>query len=294
MALNMADRLEQQKSIDIDLEELKRFNEEMVTSNLITPDQLYADLALFKDYNIGALASFQHENRDIQTATRRHEIYQSMLDALPDYQNRQFDDIAHYFPRFGVSNDEIQTRLHDPYWSSYIFHHAPLTPYINTMRGQIAVNVNHSAVIGKRDPIELTINTYPIRLSEINRHFVGLYFANLLRTTVRVIYLDMTKVRLHDISSYDEIYTYYFVDLFKAKDIRDAYSALKFIRKRLYAPKLFGPTVNPMIDTKKEELIVKSHCDVLTLFSFVHPRLFSAMLPEKPSVDQSDNEKKDA
>ena len=136
-------------SIHIDKAELDRLNQEMIVSDLITPDRLYVDLALIKDFNIGALLSFRDERKDTWKT-----LYQSIITALPEYQIRKFDDLAHYFPEFGLSNQTLRARIYDPEWAGHILHNAPITPFINTLRSQILVNVNHSAVIGKTDPID--------------------------------------------------------------------------------------------------------------------------------------------
>ena len=271
---------EEQTTLTVDENEIKRLNYEMIMSDLITPDKLYLDLRLFKDYTIGALLSFLYEIRNTRSKSDIETLYRIIINGLPAYQDRKFDDVSHLFPGLGYTNEDIQKRLKDPKWSRYVLHNSPVTPFISTLRSQIEVNVNHSAVSGKKDQIDLVINTYPMTLSDMDRHIVGLYFAQNLKVRVTVIHLDMTKLKLDDVINYDEIYTYYLPELFSHKDIRDAYTTLRFIRKRLYVPRLFGNKYDSKMDTNREAMIIKSRCDVLTLFDYVHPRLCSAVSPE--------------
>ena len=278
--LKSSDQEGDEPPLQIDEEELKRLNQEMIMSDLITPDKIYLDLALFKDFNIGALLSILREMRLTQPDVDRVALYKSIIMGLPEYQNRKFDDIAHHFPKFGVSTEDIHNRFRDPRWVKDILHNSPVTPFLETLRGQLAVNANHSTVSGKRDPVNLVINTYPLKLEEMDRHLVGLYFAQQFKVHVSVIYLDMKQVKLNDVVGYDEIYTYHFIDLFNSEEVREGYTALKFIRKRLFVPRLFGNKHTPGMNTEKEELITTSRCDILTMFKFVPVRLCSALSPE--------------
>ena len=268
------------KPLEIDEAELARLNNEMITSDLITPDRLLVDLMLVKDYNIATLLSFSYEWKKTRPEIDRAVLYDSLIKGLEAYQKREYDDIAGLFPKFGLTNEEIAVRRSDPNWSRYLIHTAPVTPFMDTLRGQIAVNVNHSAVIGKRDPIEITINTYPLQLPLIDQHIIGLYFSRSLQVQAKVIYLDMTKLSLSDVITYDEIYTYHFSELFSHEEIRLGYETLKFVRKRLFIPRLFGSEPDPKLTTEQQEILVKTRLDVLTQPKFFPVRLCSALSPE--------------
>lgn len=260
--------------------ELLAINQRMIESDLITSDWIYADLALFKDYNIGTLLSFYDERKAQLPPEAARALYQSILDVLPDYQQRKFDDLAHYFPKFGLTNAEIQARRRDPKWAGRILHNSPITPFVRTMKAQILTNVNHSRVIGKLDEITVVINTYPLQLSDQNRAVIGIYFADLLKVRVTVKYLDPNTFTLADVIKYDEIYTYYFRELFSHEDILAGYTALKFVSKRLFVPRIFGDTIVVRMDTQREEMIVKTRCDILTQFQYMPSLLCSSVSPD--------------
>ena len=268
-----------EQPLQIDEEELKRLNQEMIMSDLITPDRLYMDLCLVKDFNIGVLQSFRYERKPNILAEEYSALYQSILDGIPAYQSRKFDDIPYYFPKFGLTHDQFQARLHDPQWSSHILHDSPLTPFHKTIQAQILVNINHSKVAGKKDAIQLTINTYPLQLNHVNTNIVGIYFADLLKVDVHVVYWDLKKITLKDVLPFDEIYTYYYNLLFSHQDISNAYTNLKFVVKRLFAPKLFGIKVDHTVDLERAENIIDSQCNVMTHFKFLSTKIVSAMSP---------------
>lgn len=267
------------KDFDIDEQELEQLNQDMMLADLITPDRIYIDLALAKDFNIGTLLALRDERKTMLSVEAYSRLYQSILDGLPDYRDRKCDDIAHYFPAFGLTNKQIRERMNDPVWSSYILHNSPVTKFIQTMIEHTAINVNHSSVKCKKDDVHLFINTYPLRLNKIDESIVGLFFAELLKMRVTVQYLDVTKLRLQDVVGYDEIYTYYFKQMMDQEDIRNGYSTLKFIRKRLFVPKLFGETISATLIPEQEERIVKSRFDILTIFKFIPTHICSALLP---------------
>ena len=280
---------EDKKEIEVDEEEFKRRNAEMILSDLITPDNIYVDLALCKDYNIGVLLSFLSEWKKTSQEKNCSALYNHILASLPKYQNRKFDDIPHYFPEFQITQDQFNERLKDPMWARFILHNATITPYIESLIAQIAVNLNHSAVKGKKDEITFIINTYPLRLQPQDHYIIGMYFAQTLKVRASVVYMDMTSLKLEDVVTFDEIYTYHFVDLFSNESVRKGYSELKFVTKRLFVPKLFGNRYDPKMDTESEELKVKTHCDILTLFKFFPVNRCSAISP----VDGSQNSKKE-
>ena len=206
-------------------------------------------------------------------------LYKSMIAALPEYQVRKFDDIEKYFPNFNLTVEDVQNRLNDQKWASFILHNSPTTPYIEILRSQIAVNINHSVVSGKKDHIDIFLNTYPLKLNKMDQHIVGLFFAQEFGVRVTIIYKDPLELKFEDVIFYDEIYTYYLKELFSHEDIREGYTALKFVCKRLFVPKLFGKKFIKSLDTDREEIIIKTRCDILTTFTFFPVKLCSAISP---------------
>lgn len=273
--MNTPSEEKEKPEIKIDEEELKRFNKELIESELITPDKIYVDLVLCKDVNIGAILSFLKERKSSISKQDYVELYKKIIQKLPEYNERKFDDFETIFSFMDITNQQIKERLEDPLYAGWIFYHAPITNYIKIIAAQLALNANHSAVIGKRSPIEITVNTYPLQLTKEYINAIGHFFTSSFGVNVKVLYLDMTNLKLSDIYLFDEIYTYFFKEIFDVEEIRTAYSSLKFVSKRLYVTKLFG-SKNVGRDTEQEALYIQSRLDILTQFKMVHPRLFSA------------------
>lgn len=258
--------------------ERKRLNEEVLLGSLITPDRLYVDLALAKDYLIGALLDV-YQLPTVVPDTR----YIAIVEGLKGWSQRHFDDIALHFPSLKQTTAVLRHRLQDPQRAAWIFYRSPTTPFITTLSAQIAVNVNHSAVIGKKDPIFLTLNTHPLVLAERERHIAGLFFSQLLRVTVEVVCRDPATVSLEEYLSYDEIYTAYFVEYFAREDIRNAYTALKAVSKRLFVRRIFGDAPTPTMHIEQQQTYIQARMDVLTQFTFIPPTMFSAILSKGDS-----------
>lgn len=275
----------QQDNYNIDDEEIKRINEEWISSSLITPDRLYVDLRLLKDFNIGCLLSFamQKAHASQREGYTREDEYKEMYDKivalLPEYNQRRYDDVGHAFPFMEITSAQITERLADPRYSAFIFHHAPATRFVESLVAQIAVNVNHSAVAGKRDPIEILINTHPLRLDANCIKATGTFIAALLGVTVRVVYQDITKWQLAHMKIYDEVYTYHLKEIMDVQVINEEYSKMGFINKRLFAAKLFGNEFILHKDTTRDEVVIRTRLDILTQFTFINPHLFSAPPP---------------
>ncbi len=271
MSASTASFTESSSATTIDEAELKRINAEMIEGELITPDHIYLDLALFKDFIIGTLLHVLAERRVTMTPEAYTAFYhEALLAALPAWRERYFDDVAHSFPKFNLTTDAVRTRMADPAFARDIFYLSPVTQFVALIQAHIAINVNHSAVKGKRNPINLVINTYPLQLSAEDRHVVGIYFANLLRVNVTVILLDPTRVQLNDLVGYDEIYTAYFKQLFDhSPSLLEGFSALRFINKRLFVRRIFGDQYQPHCDITREMMVVKTRMDIMTQFTFV-------------------------
>lgn len=269
------EKTKDEKPIQIDEEELKRINNEMILSDLITPDRIYLELILFKDFNISTILSFLREKGNSISSEEYSSNYNQIIHKLPEYNDRYFDDFESIFPFLNISNEQIKQRLYDSNFSGFIFRTAPVTKFLDVLRSQLFVNINHSAVSRKRDPIELTINTYPLQLSKEDQFITGKFFSETYKVNVRVMYLDMIKLKLSDLLKYDEVYTYHPKEIFDCEEIRHAYTEMKFINKRIYIPRLFGYKIDKNKNIEQEALSVQTRLEILTNFKYLHPSLFS-------------------
>ena len=267
----------EQPSINIDEETIKKINNEMLTSALITPDFLYIDLRLLKDYNIGCLLSFLKERQKSISAEEYQSLYNQILSSLDEYNQRKFDDINYYFPFMNVDNETFKKRLHDERCASFIFHHSPLTKFMNVLKSQIFVNVNHSAVKGKHDPIEITFNTYPLKLNTQDKSSIGTYISRLLGVNVHVLYLDINNLESVDFTKIDEFYLYYFKEFIETETVRNDFTNLKYLNKKLFVAKLLGNTHTDQKAILQDEHIIRTRMDICSNFQFLPAHIFSTV-----------------
>jgi hypothetical protein len=266
---------EKPQTFDINEEELKKFNQDMIKSSLITPDQLYVELALLKDLTIGALLSFLKERKEIMTQEMYSSLYDKIIAKLPEYSARSIDDIEHFFPFMGVSTEQLKERLADKRYSAFIFHHAPATKFIDLLKAHLFVNVNHSAVIGKRDPIAITVNTYPLQLTKEDELITGVFLSTTLGINARVVYIELKDIRPETLLKFDEVYTYHLKELMDSEALKTAYSSMRFATKRLFVARLLGGKTDPSRNYDQEDLVARTRFDILTNFNFIPARSFS-------------------
>ena len=272
----------------IDENELKRFNEEMVTSSLITPDKLYVDLALLKDFNIGVILSILYDRKPHMQVGEYAALYKQLIAELPKYAKRTCDDIEYLFPFLKINNTEFKERFTDPQYTSFILHNSPITRFQHVLTGQLLINTNHSAVVGKKTAINIDINTYPLKLTKYDEYIVGAFVSTLYSVNTTTQYMDLTKIDATHVSKYDEIYTYYLPELLAHQNIRHAYSSMKFIMKRLFVPRIFGKQHEKIQDPIKEELAVKTRMDIMTRLEFFDTEKCSAEIPVDISIKGTD------
>lgn len=269
-----------EQKFDIDENELKKFNEDVINSSLITPDKIYLDLALLKDLNIGVILSILYDRKPSMQPGEYASLYKQLIAALPTYNKRSYDDVEHLFPFLKISNAEFRARFTDEAYASFILHNAPMTKFRHTLTGQLMINVNHSAVSGKRAAIELTLNTYPLKLSKSDEYLVGFFLAKTYNVNTCTQYINLKNLDASHVVKYDEIYTYYLPELLASDSVRQAYSSMKCVMKRLFVPRIFGPTYRANWDVVKEELATKTRMDIMTRLDYFDTERCSPDIPE--------------
>lgn len=268
------------EEFNIDKAQFDKLNEEAITSSLITPDRLYMDLALIKDLTIGVIISFLYDKKEHISNEEYSSLYKQMIDGLPKYIDRTFDDFEYLFPFLNKTNKEFEERLHDPKYAKFILHNAPITQFKDVLTGQLFINKNHSAVINKIDAIELTVNTYPLKLDKTDEYIVAKFLADNYKVNVNVLYIDLKNIDDKHVLKYDEIYTYFPRELFESSSIRKAYTEMKYIKKRLFLPRIFfGKYYKDNFDIVKEELLIQTRMDILTNLKYFPASNCSTVLP---------------
>lgn len=253
-----------EEDLKIDEDMLAQVNEKMIHDGMITPDTMYFDLGLFRDLVLGTLITLMSSK----------EQYAYFLSRIEAYRDRAFDDIDHVFPELGISTEQMLARLHDPAWHGRIFKVSPVTNFVHTMRGQMAVNMNHSAVVGKRTPITFVVNTYPLTLNAVDHHIIGVFLSRTYGVDVKVVCIPTDQLTMSFLSQFDEFYVYHTQAFMANDEIHRSISELKFIDKRIFAARLYGHRYVAVKSQQHTDLQIMHLIDISTTFRFMHPTMF--------------------
>ena len=186
-------------------EKLNMQNERDIKSGLMTPDFIYLDLSLCKDFTLGYVYWQLMKKTDPQYQQQR---YEDIFKEISKWQFRTFDDFEEYYPAYGIANEEIAAALNNPVYADAIFQHSPNTNFFNTIRMDLAINANHSAVaekftkrtvgdgryIRESTPITLFINTFPLKLSPGMNNSVGTFFNETFGVDVVIVTVDPSQL----------------------------------------------------------------------------------------------------
>jgi hypothetical protein len=267
--------IEKIKAIKQDKDALDKFSEKMITGGLITPDNIYIDLQYFKDLKLGSLMSLLYKESKINDVS---EKFNKIKLNMQKYTERKTDDLSKYFD-IGYTNDDIDNHLNDPQYSDEIFMLSPATAFIHVLSCQTQVNVNHSAVIGKRDVITFTVNTYPLNLGNTPKRLLGDFINSVYYCNCNVIYKSPSDIA-KTIKDYDELYLFNLDKLSQIDLFQKQFSELTFLGKRIFAPALFKDEHSYKIEESQVNGWLNLGCD----FTYVRSEQFS------PGVEK-DNKK---
>lgn len=157
---------------------LEAMNEKAIQNQFFTPDNVYIELGLFKDFSIGAVYMEQIVLRDDEE--RFNAIQQKLLPLIRDYQKRVYDTVEPWFEHIGYLDSDVDELLSKKEFHDYIFMFSPATHFLGALVRHTARNQNHSRPAGKyskkkidashyvMEPVDITyrINTFPLTLSE--------------------------------------------------------------------------------------------------------------------------------
>lgn len=186
-------------------ENLNNKNQKLIEQDLWTPDKLYLEFALCKDYYLGSV--YYLLAHDPKYHDQRAQIIKQIADNISAWQDRVWDDWDFYFPNFPITGDMIADLIADQKNHDEIFRLSPNTVYYALLRDDILTNINHSHVRGEFSriyidtsddgrhlrtyrPISLMINTFPLTLSQKRQDEVGPYIANLYGVDVTIMSKD--------------------------------------------------------------------------------------------------------
>ena len=263
--------------------EMKAFSEAMVKERMITPDRLYVDLALLKDLHIGAIMAMAlRESRE-----KAERVYGIIQKNLSRYRQRYFFDAAYYFSETGYTEAQIFSALNNREMADDIYRMAPMTEFLKTLIVHMAVNANHSAVLGKTDDVTVVLNTYPLKLSDPFAGALMIFLGDTLNANVTLRRHQLRSFPFSELAECDEFYLYYIHEFSHHPDVHKALSEMKFSGKRIFAIPNCGYTY--LLGRSQESLIQElAHVDttmsvVLETFKFIPIHLCSPALPPADS-----------
>lgn len=271
---------------DIDIQ---NYNRSIVEDELFTPDKMYLDWSLFRDPAIGAAITLLMDHPDQKLSAVK---FASMTNRIDAYQERDCSDVCHYFPELDLTPDIIRERLLDPTYQERIFHAAPFTLFIQILRAQLNVNINHSAVREKfkkvpvrpgkyrrdYDAIRLSINTYPLQLPERIQALIGVFFTRNYAVDVEILSIAPKDLDVSFLEKMDEIYTNNLVELLDNAAFSQALTDLRFVNKSIFAVRHLGmvrPWDLKLRAAEAEFIRLRSTLDVMSKFEWILPSAIS-------------------
>lgn len=179
----MSEELEEKNLFDET--KLEEMNRKAIQNQFFTPDNIYLELGLFKDFSLGALYfELLVQQKDEQ---KFNEVQKKVLPLIPEYQNRVYDTVEPYFDNIGYKDSDIDRILENSDYHDHIFLISPSTKFIQTIIKHMYRNQNHSAPANKYSKryidsshytleatdVSCRINTYPLTLSETTMKSLG-------------------------------------------------------------------------------------------------------------------------
>lgn len=285
----MSDNSEKKEQEQFTADHIRGLNDNLIKGDLIAPDKIYMDLGLLRDFRLGALLVLAFEKSEEEA----RRVYGHIIDKRSDYAKRAFLDMEHCYPEAGITNDEIDSVLKNPDYSDKILTASPVTSFLSVFASQMVVNVNHSAVMRKYDPVRVTINTYPLVLSKEWARLVGVFMAQNFGIETVVLSFDPTHASLKMMGAFDEYYLLNLREFSYNKEIHNALSNMEFQEKRIYAAQFLGPRVDPHLS---EELVAREFVKIETTFDvvvdsfkFIPPEKCSPPTEVRPTSSKSDS-----
>ena len=232
-------------------EELNARQAADLKSELFTPDVIYLELRLLKDYTIGALLALAAE----KDADEGERLFASIKKRLIGYDMRVIDDVAEFFPDFGLTTDEIEAVIADPQYTDRILMYAPGTQFIVALIENLRINVNHSEVDDRFEKVRLderghylknwrdvtyVVNTWPLP-SPTGRslHMIQEFMARTFQSNVIVISHDPKTLESKYYTTCDEFNFYQIGRHFENPNFADPTIRLGFANKSVFSSMVF-------------------------------------------------------
>jgi hypothetical protein len=161
---------------NFDAATIEAMNAKAVENQFFTPDHVYIDLSLLKDYPLGIAFTdiIQHRN-----AEHFESFQRSLMDVIHDYQKRTYDTVDPYLGSLGYTDETLADLLKNNLDHDQVFMVSPATHFFHTLIRHTIRNQNNSGPANKFTkqavdkqsyalkalPVTYYLNTFPLTLS---------------------------------------------------------------------------------------------------------------------------------
>lgn len=225
---------------------VKRLNSMIIEKEFETPDFIYIDLALVKDFYVGAAIEY------LKTQPNPDVLYDRMMKSLHLHQTR-ITHTPHALCRaLDTSPEMLGSIIANK--SSDVCLSSPMTPYPNTLRAHQTININHSQVSEKFKKVQIAqgkyikeyedvvfvINIWPLTsLNQEMHNLVAKFFRDNFLVNVLIIREDPEKIAVDFYTKCDHLHLYYLTSFLKNTRIHELMATTPYLDKRLFAAPLF-------------------------------------------------------
>lgn len=248
---------------------LNNKNQQVIEQDLWTPNKIYLEFSLCKDYTLGCVYFLLA--RDPRFKDCVQDVLSKIKANLSVWQDRVFDDFDRIYPDLPIRSADIDAVMADQASHDEIFRLAPNTVFYVLFRDDLYLNINHTHVRGKftkifidgdgdnsgrhvrsYDDIVVMINTYPLTLSEKVQPGIARFFANLYGVDVSLISRDPSGFTAADtwLKQIEQYYISKIGQWTKSPFIKEQfYESIGYIERHMAAIPLTDPRMAKIISS---------------------------------------------
>ena len=147
-----------------------KWNSEVMKPLLKQKEFMYIDLDVLFDFRLGALLSLMQAGE---------EDYQYIMSNVDKYLSTPTLECAKFFPKFGLSDDQLDDRASDPNYAAVMAAIAPPTRFLGEMKTMIKVINTLNASKETTNPLKITINqgkrkVHPFILENLKKYLLSI------------------------------------------------------------------------------------------------------------------------
>lgn len=274
---------------------LREASSELLETTFVAPDVIYVDLALLKDFILGAIRVILEDRGSSVQVLKDADA--SILENIIPYMTRVRHNVGQYFPKLNVTTQEVEKCLSDPSKHNAIFLASPVTQFVNTLKANLAINANHAHVSEKFRKkahgkgrhtrefgmISLYVNTYPLQISKPLYVLLGKFLTDNYGVNVKVFCQNPKDIPSKLFLKYQEIDTAYLKEFLDNPEFQKSLTDRKFMTTPIFATHWFGymPTqAEPDQAIKAGMVHVAARMGFLSDFKWIEPQHIGPFIPD--------------